>query len=108
MKIFVNIVLAAVAIVLAVNILSNIEKSQVDTIKETFMLERARELSSVNTYKLIPKNYGDDTIKVINVGTFLTLELEENLYQNRKIYVFLSPNNNLLKAVSSDLYELQE
>ena len=104
MKIFVNIVLAAVAIVLAVNILSTIDRSKIDTIKNNF----TTELPEYKSYNLVPKQWGLDTIKVINVGTFLTLELEENLYQNRKIYVFLSPNNNLLKAVSSDLYELQE
>ena len=104
MKIFVNIVLAAVAIVLAVNILSTIDRSKIDTIKNNF----TTELPEYKSYTLVPKQWGLDTIKVINVGTFLTLELEENLYQNRKIYVFLSPNNNLLKAVSSDLYELQK
>ena len=104
MKIFANIVLAAIAIVLAVNILSTIDKSKIDTIKDNFN----SELPEYKNYTLVPKQWGLDTIKVINVGTFLTLELEENLYQNRKIYVFLSPNNNLLKAVCSDLYELQE
>ena len=104
MKIFANIVLAAIAIVLAVNILFTIDRSKIDTIKNNF----TTELPEYKNYTLVPKQWGLDTIKVINVGTFLTLELEENLYQNRKIYVFLSPNNNLLKAVSSDLYELQE
>ena len=78
--------------------------SKIDTIKNNF----TTELPEYKSYTLVPKQWGLDTIKVINVGTFLTLELEENLYQNRKIYVFLSPNNNLLKAVSSDLYELQK
>ena len=104
MKIFANIVLAAIAIVLAVNILSTIDKSKIDTIKSNFNTE----LPVYNSYTLIPKQWGLDTIKVSNVGTFLTLELEENLYQNRKIYVFLSPDNDVLKAVSSDLYRLQE
>ena len=104
MKIFANIVLAAIAIVLAVNILSTIDKSKIDTIKNNF----TSELPEYKNYTLIPKQWGLDTIKVINVGTFITLELEENLYQNRKIYVFLSPDNDLLKAVSSDLYRLQE
>ena len=107
MKIAINIILAAVAIVLAVNILSMIDKSKIDTIKNNFNIE-SPELPEYNNYTLIPKQWGLDTIKVFNVGTFLTLELEENLYENRKIYVFLSPNNDLLKAVSSDLYRLQE
>lgn len=107
MKIAINIILTAVAIVLAVNILSTIDKSKIDTIKNNFNSE-SPELPEYNSYTLIPKQWGLDTIKVINVGTFLTLELEENLYQNRKIYVFLSPNNDVLKAVSSDLYRLQE
>ena len=104
MRIFANIVLAAIAIVLAVNILSTIDKAKIDTIKDNFN----SEIPEYKNYTLIPKQWGLDTIKVINVGTFLTLELEENLYQNRKIYVFLSPDNDLLKAVSSDLYRLQE
>ena len=104
MKIFTNIILAAIAIVLAINILSTIDKSKIDIIKDNFNTE----LPEYNNYILIPKQWGLDTIKVFNVGTFLTLELEENLYENRKIYVFLSPNNDLLKAVSSDLYRLQE
>lgn len=104
MKIFTNIVLAAIAIVLAVNILSTIDKAKIDTIKDNFN----SELPEYKSYTLIPKQWGLDTIKVINVGTFITLELKENLYQNRKIYVFLSPDNDLLKAVSSDLYRLQE
>lgn len=104
MKIFANIVLAAIAIVLAVNILSTIDKAKIDTIKDNFN----SELPEYKNYTLVPKQWGLDTIKVINVRTFLTLELKENLYQNRKIYVFLSPNNDVLKAVSSDLYRLQE
>lgn len=104
MRIFANIVLAAIAIVLAVNILSTIDESKIDTIKNNFN----SELPEYKNYTLIPKQWGLDTIKVINVRTFLTLELEENLYQNRKIYVFLSSNNDVLKAVSSDLYRLQE
>lgn len=104
MKIFTNIVLAAIAIVLAINSLFTISKSKIDTIKSNFNYE----LPVYNNYTLIPKQWGLDTIKVINVRTFLTLELEENLYENRKIYVFLSPNNDVLKAVSSDLYRLQE
>ena len=107
MKVAINIILAAVAIVLAVNILSTIDKSKIDTIKNNFNIE-STELPVYNNYTLIPKQWGLDTIKVFNVGTFLTLELEENLYENRKIYVFLSPNNDVLKAVSSDLYRLQE
>ena len=104
MKIATNIILIAIALYLSIEILSKIDKSKVDTIKNNFNTE----LPEYNSYTLIPKQWGSDTIKVFNVGTFLTLELEENLYENRKIYVFLSPDNDLLKAVSSDLYRLQE
>ena len=104
MKIATNIILIAIALYLSIEILSKIDKSKVDTIKNNFNTE----LPEYNSYTLIPKQWGLDTIKVFNVGTFLTLELEENLYENRKIYVFLSPDNDVLKAVSSDLYRLQE
>ena len=104
MKVATNIILIAIALYLSIEILSKIDKSKVDTIKNNFNTE----LPEYNSYTLIPKQWGLDTIKVSNVGTFLTLELEENLYENRKIYVFLSPDNDVLKAVSSDLYRLQE
>lgn len=108
MKIAINIILAAIAIVLAINILSNIEKSQVDTIKETFMLERAREFSSVNTYKLIPKNYGDDTIIVRAQNAQVIYEVDELFGDTTtKYYIFIS-NNKAINAVRGEKYKLQE
>lgn len=107
MKIAINIVLAAIAIVLAINILSNIEKSQVDTIKETFMLERARELSSVNTYKLIPKNYGDDTIIVKAQNAQVIYEVDELFGDTTYHYIFIS-NNKAIEAIKGEKYRLQE
>ena len=57
MKIFTNIILAALAIVLAINILSNIEKSQVDTIKHAFAIEEAKILdNTLKTFTLVPKS----------------------------------------------------
>ena len=107
MKIAINIILAAVAIVLAVNILSTIEKSQVDTIKETFMLERARELSSVNAYKLIPKNYGDDTIIVKSQEAQVVYEVDELFGDTTYYYVFIS-NNKAIAVMRGEKYRLQE
>lgn len=107
MKIAINIIFAAIAVVLAVNILSNIEKSQVDTIKETFMLERAKEFSSVNTYKLIPKNYGDDTIIVKSQNAQVMYEVDELFGDTTYYYVFIS-NNKAINVVRGEKYKLQE
>lgn len=106
MKIAINIILAAVAIVLAVNILSNIEKSQVDTIKETFAIERASELSE-NAYKLIPKNYGDDTIIVRSQNAQVIYEVDELFGDTTYYYVFIS-NNKAINIVRGEKYRLQE
>jgi fibronectin type 3 domain-containing protein len=103
MKIAINIILTAIAIVLAINILSNIEKSQVDTIKETFMLERASE----NTYKLIPKNYGDDTITVKAQNAQVLYEVDELFGDTTYYYVFIS-NNKAINVVRGEKYRLQE
>lgn len=106
MKIAINIILAAVAIVLAINILSNIEKSQVDTIKEIFSIERARELSE-NTYKLIPKNYGDDTIIVRSQNAQVIYEVDELFGDTMYHYIFIS-NNKAIEAIKGEKYRLQE
>lgn len=106
MRIFTNIVLAAIAIVSAVNILSTIEKSQVDTIKETFSIEKASELSE-NTYKLIPKSYGDDTIIVRSQNALVIYEVDELFGDTTYYYVFIS-NNKALNVVKGKKYRLQE
>ena len=106
MKIAINIILAAVAIVLAVNILSNIEKSQVDTIKEAFAIERASKLSE-NAYKLIPKNYGDDTIIVRSQNAQVIYEVDELFGDTTYYYVFIS-NNKAINIVRGEKYRLQE
>ena len=106
MKAAINIVLTAVAIVLAVNILSNIEKSQVDTIKETFSIEKVSEFSE-NTYKLIPKNYGDDTIIVRSQNAQVIYEVDELFGDTTYYYVFIS-NNKAINVVRGEKYKLQE
>ena len=106
MKIAINIILAAVAIVLAVNILSNIEKSQVDTIKETFAIERASELSE-NAYKLIPKNYGDDTIIIRSQNAQVMYDVDELFGDTTYYYVFIS-NNKAIEVVKGEKYRLQK
>lgn len=112
MKIATNIILAAIAIVLAVNILSNIEKSQVDTIKETFSIEKAREFQeSINTYTLIPKTFGLDTIKVQAQSTE-QLVVDKVMYGERisehTEYMVFVVNNRIRYAVSMNDYELQK
>lgn len=111
MKIAINIVLAAIAVVLAVNILSNIEKSQVDTIKETFMLEKAKEFQeSINTYTLVPKTFGLDTIKVQAQSTE-QLVVDKVMYGERisehTEYIVFIVNNRVRYAVSMNDYELK-
>lgn len=112
MKIAINIILAAVAVVLAVNILSNIEKSQVDTIKETFAIEKAKEFQeSINTYTLTPKTFGLDTIKVQAQSTE-QLVVDKVMYGERMSehteYIVFIVNNKIRYAVSMNNYELQE
>lgn len=106
MKIAINIILAAIAIVLAVNILSTIEKSQVDTIKETFAIEKVSELSE-NAYKLIPKNYSDDTIIVRSQNAQVVYEVDELFGDTTYYYVFIS-NNKAINVVRGEKYRLQE
>lgn len=112
MKIAINIILAAVAIVLAVNILSNIEKSQVDTIKHTFAIEKAKEFQeSINTYTLIPKIFGLDTIKV-QAQSAEQLVVDKVMYGERisehTKYIVFIVNNRIQYAVSMNDYELQK
>ena len=52
MKTAISIIIAAmiIPIILVTNIISNINKLHIDTIKETFMLEKAKEFQeSINT-----------------------------------------------------------
>lgn len=106
MKIAINIILTTIATVLAVNILSNIKKSQVDTIKETFSIEKARGLSE-NAYKLIPKNYGDDTIIVKAQNAQVIYEVDELFGDTTYYYIFIS-NNKAIEAIKGEKYRLQE
>lgn len=112
MKIATNIILAAIAIVLAVKILSNIEKSQVDTIKETFLIEKAEEFQeSINIYTLVPKTFGLDTIKVMAQSTE-QLIVDKVMYGERisehTEYIVFLVNNRIRYAVSMNDYELQK
>ena len=112
MKIAINIVLAAIAIVLAVNILSNIEKSQVETIKHAFAIEKAKELQeSINIYTLVPKTFGLDTIKVMAQSTE-QLIVDKVMYGERisehTEYIVFIVNKRIRYAVSMNDYKLQE
>ena len=52
MKVAINIILSAIAIVLAINILSTISKTQVDNIKYAFNVEQVQK---GDNYILVPK-----------------------------------------------------
>lgn len=108
MKIFVNIILAAIAIVLAINILAVcIDKSKVQQLKNTFGIEETKEFSE-NTYKLIPKNYGGDTIIVRAQNAQVIYEVDELFGDTTtKYYIFIS-NNKAINAVRGEKYRLQE
>lgn len=103
MKIAINIVLVAVAIVLAIDILAEIDSSKVQQIKNNF----TNEIPVGKNYTLVPKEYGLDTIKVSGVQTLLTLhDIDELFGTDREIYVFLAPDNSIIKTISNDKYKL--
>ena len=103
MKIFANIVLAAVAIVLAVNILSTIRKTQVDNIKYAFNVEQVQKGSN---YKLIPKKYGLDTCYVFGIQKIQEIPVEGR-FDICYYKVFIS-NNEILHMFKTEDYEIIE
>ena len=113
MKTAISIILAVIiGIILVTNIISNINKLQVDTVKETFMLEKAKEFQeSINTYTLIPKTFGLDTIRVQAQSTE-QLVVDKVMYDKRisehTEYIVFIVNNKILYAVSMNDYELQK
>lgn len=112
MKVFTNIVLAAIAIILAVTISLIFEKSQVDTTKETFTIKKMKMFQeSINTYTLTPKTFGLDTIKV-QAQSAEQLVVDKVMYGERisehTKYIVFIVNNRIQYAVSMNDYELQK
>ena len=114
MKTAISIILAAmtVGVIFVTNIISNINKLQVDTVKETFMLEKAKEFQeSFNTYTLIPKILGLDTIKV-QAQSAEQLVVDKVMHGERisehTEYIVFVVNNKILYTVSMNNYELQK
>ena len=101
MKIFLNIILTAMAIVLAVSILSTISKTQVDNIKYAFNVEQVQK---GDNYKLIPKKYGLDTCYVFNIQKIQEIPVEGR-FGICYYKVFIS-NNEILHMFKTDEYEL--
>lgn len=114
MKTAISIIIAAmiIPVILVTNIISNINKLHVDTVKETFMLEKAKEFQeSINTYTLIPKTLGLDTIKV-QAQSMEQLIVDKVMHGERisehTEYIVFVVNNKVLYTVSMNDYELQK
>ena len=103
MKIFTNIILAALAIVLAINILARIDENKVQHIKNAFITTDVTD----KEYKLIPKNYGDDTITVKAQNAAVIHEVDDLFGDTTKYYIFIS-NNEVINAIRGEKYRLQE
>lgn len=101
MKIATNIILIAIAIYLSVRILSRVDKTQVDTIKNTFTVEKAVG----NNYTLIPKRYGLDTVKVFGVHNVEVLEINKS-YSTNTYKVFIT-NNKIVHMMDTEDYEVK-
>ena len=100
MRIATNIILIAIAIYLSIEILSRIDKTQVDTIKSTFTIEEVVG----NDYTLIPKRYGLDTVKVFGVHNVEVLEINKP-YSTNTYKVFIT-NNKIVHMMDTEDFEL--
>lgn len=101
MKIATNIILIAIAFYLSIEILSRIDKAQVDTIKSTFTVEEVVG----NNYTLIPKRYGLDTVKVFGVHNVEVLEINKS-YSTNTYKVFIT-NNKIVHVMDTKDYEVK-
>ena len=99
MKVATNIILIAIALYLSIEILSRIDKTQVDTIKNTFAVEQV----SGKNYTLIPKKWGLDTVNVSNVHNVETLEIQST-FNTYKLFI---SNNELVYAMNTEDYEVK-
>lgn len=101
MKIFANIILAAIAIVLSINILNSlIDKSDLQELRNKFTAEEIE-------YKLVPKIYGKDTITIKAQNAAVIYEVDELFDDTIYSYIFVS-NNEVIEAVSGKEYRLQK
>ena len=101
MKIATNIILIAIAIYLSIEILSRVDKTQVDTIKNTFTVEEVVG----NNYTLIPKRYGLDTVNVFGVHNVEVLEINKS-YSTDTYKVFIT-NNKIVHMMDTKDYEVK-
>lgn len=99
MKVAINIILIAIALYLSIEILSRIDKTQVDTIKNTFAVEQV----TGKNYTLIPKKWGLDTVNVFNVHNIETLEIQST-FNTYKLFI---SNNELVYAMNTEDYEVK-
>lgn len=100
MRIFINIVLTVIAIILTVTVL---DKSKLQRLKDAYVEETVYN----NKYTLIPKNYGDDTIIVKSQNAQVIYEIDELFGDTTYYYLFIS-NNKAIRAVKGEKYRLQE
>lgn len=101
MKIFANIILAAIAIVLSINIFNSlIDKSDVQELRNKFTTEEIE-------YVLVPKIYGKDTITIKAQNATVLYEVDELFGDTTYNYIFIT-NNKAIQAVSGKEYRLQE
>lgn len=101
MKIFANIILAAIAIVLSINIFNElIDKSDVQELRNKFTTNEIE-------YVLVPKVFGKDTITIKAQNAAVLYEVDELFGDTTYNYVFIS-NNEAIEAVSGKEYRLQK
>lgn len=101
MKIFANIILAAIAIVLSINIFNElIDKSDVQELRNKFTTEEIE-------YVLVPKIYGKDTVTIKAQNATVVYEVDELFGDTTYSYIFVS-NNEVIEAISGKEYRLQE
>ena len=101
MRIATNIILIAIAFYLSIEILSRIDKTQVDTIKNTFTVEEVVG----NNYTLIPKRYGLDTVKIFGVHNVEVLEINKSY--SIDIYKVFITNNKIVHMMDTEDYEVK-
>ena len=58
-------------------------------------------------YKLIPKNYGDDTITVKAQNVAVIYDIDELFGDTTYHYIFIS-NNKAIEAIKGEKYKLQK
>lgn len=101
MKIATNIILIAIALYLSIEVLSKIDKSKVDGIKNTFTVEEVVG----NNYTLIPKRYGLDTLHIYGVQRIQEFPMQGR-FGTHFYKAFLS-NNEILNIVDTEDYEVK-